>query len=54
MCFEYIYEDIVGKLQLAQKIPGFELQTKELILQLYNHKPNLPALKDEFRIGGLV
>ncbi|ALO17051.1 hypothetical protein L21SP5_03440 [Salinivirga cyanobacteriivorans] len=50
----HVYERIVEKMQLAKKIPGFTDQTNELINQLYNHKPNLPALKSEFRIGGLV
>lgn len=49
-----VYERIVKKIQLAKNIPGFASQTNELIMQLYNHKPNLPALKGEFRIGGLV
>ncbi len=49
-----IYQRIVLWLQLAKAIPGYETQTRELILQLYNHKPNLPALRDEFRSGSLV
>jgi len=48
------YEKIVQWLKLAQKIPGFESDTLLLIQQLYTHKPNLPALKDEMRQAGLV
>lgn len=49
-----IYERISAWLNLMQKIPGFAIEKRELILQLYNHKPNLPALKDEMRKAGLV
>jgi hypothetical protein len=49
-----IYELIVEWLKLAQKIPRFETNTLLLIKQLYTHKPNLPALKDEMRKAGLV
>jgi hypothetical protein len=49
-----IYELIVEWLKLAQKIPRFETDTLLLIKQLYTHKPNLPALKDEMRKAGLV
>ncbi len=48
------YQRIVSCLQLAKDIPGYEAKTKELIRELYNYKPNLPALKDEMRMGGLV
>lgn len=48
------YERISAWLTLLQKIPGFDIEKRELILQLYNHKPNLPALKDEIRKAGLV
>jgi len=49
-----IYERISSWLKLMQIIPGFDFEKKNLILQLYNHKPNLPALKDEMRRAGLM
>lgn len=49
-----IYERISSWLKLAQEIPGFDTEKRDLILQLYNHKPNLPALKDEMRKAKLV
>ncbi|NOZ46374.1 MAG: transcription antitermination protein NusB, partial [Chlorobi bacterium] len=49
-----LYRIIATWLKQALKINGLETQTHELINQLYNHKPNLPALKDEFRMEGLV
>jgi len=49
-----IYELIARWLKLAQEIPGFEADALLLIQQLYTHKPNLPALKDEMRKAGLV
>lgn len=48
------YKTMAETLLLANQIKGFEKQSHELMLQLYNHKPNLPALKDEFREAGLV
>lgn len=49
-----IYQHIAGLLQLADTIPGFKPQNRLLVREIYNHKPNLPALKDELRKGGLV
>jgi len=49
-----VYQRIAKWLSLAQTIPGFKIETRELIQQLYNHKPNLPALKDEMRQAGLM
>jgi hypothetical protein len=49
-----VYERIAKWLKLTEKIPGFENEKRGLIQQLYNHKPNLPALKDEMRKAGLV
>lgn len=49
-----VYERIASWLKLTGKIAGFENEKRELINQLYNHKPNLPALKDELRKAGLV
>jgi hypothetical protein len=49
-----VYERIAKWLKLTGKIPGFETEKRDLILSLYNHKPNLPALKDELRKAGLI
>jgi hypothetical protein len=49
-----VYERIARWLKLTEKIPGFEIEKRELIMQLYNQKPNLPALKDELRKAGLM
>ena len=49
-----IYERISAWLKMMQRIPGYDAEKRELILQLYNHKPNLPALKDEMKKAGLV
>jgi hypothetical protein len=48
------YQTIVTWLKLADAIPGHQPQSQLLISELYNHKPNLPALKDEMRKGGVV
>ncbi|MFA5328773.1 MAG: hypothetical protein WC384_13355 [Prolixibacteraceae bacterium] len=50
----HIYERIATWLKLTGNIPGFETEKQELVQQLYNHKPNLPALKDEMRKAGLA
>lgn len=49
-----VYERIAKWLKLSEKIPGFEIEKRDLIMQLYNHKPNLPALKDEMKKAGLI
>lgn len=38
---------------IPPKIPGYE-RLRQLTLDLYNHEPKLPALKDEFRKAGLI
>nr|NQU93137.1 hypothetical protein [Bacteroidota bacterium] len=48
------YERVVSWLKLADKIPGYKAENRILAHQLYNHKPNLPALRDELRKGGVV
>ncbi len=48
------YQRIAEWLQMARAIPGHKEQTRLLALGLYNHKPALPALKDELRKGGLL
>jgi len=49
-----VYERVAKWLKLSEKIPGFDNEKRDLINQLYNHKPNLPALKDIMRKTGLV
>jgi len=49
-----VYERISSWLKLTQEIPGFDTEKRDLIGKLYNHKPNLPALKDEMRKAKLV
>jgi hypothetical protein len=48
------YQIICNWLRLSQKIPGFINEKQEVISNLYHHKPNLPALKDELRKAGLA
>jgi hypothetical protein len=48
------YQRIAEWLKMARAIPGHIEQTRVLALTLYNHKPALPALKDELRKGGLM
>ncbi len=48
------YQRIASWLSLAKHIPDYQTATQTLCIKLYNHKPNLPALRDEFRKAGLV
>lgn len=48
------YKRLMPWLKVANTIPGFQTQSRQLISDLYNHKPNLPALKDEMRMAGVV
>lgn len=48
-----IYVRIAKWLTLSKQIPGHEADAMYLIKTTYNHKPNLPALKDEMRKAGL-
>jgi len=50
----YVYQEVASWLNIALKIKSKNANARELILKLYHHKPNLPALKDEFRQAGLV
>jgi hypothetical protein len=50
----HIYRQVTEWLQLADDIPGFKAENRTLARTLYNHKPNLPALRDELKQGGLV
>jgi hypothetical protein len=49
-----VYERVALWLKMTQNIPGFEMEKLDLVRTLYNHKPNLPAMKDEMRKAGLV
>lgn len=49
-----IYKEIARWLVLAKKIPGQQHNTMQLIINTYNYKPNLPALKDEMRKAGVI
>jgi hypothetical protein len=49
-----VYQRVVKWLKLADAIPGYKTQNRILVRELYNHKPNLPALRDELRQGGLI
>ncbi len=48
------YKQIAEWFIYAKSISGQDHKMNSLISQLYNHKPNLPALKDEFRMAGIV
>ena len=48
------YARVATWLKLTAAIPGYQPQKRALIVMLYNHKPNLPALRDEFRKAGLM
>jgi len=48
------YIAMAKTLLLSNNIKGFQKQSHELMMQLYNNKPNLPALRDEFRRAGLM
>ncbi|MDO8928411.1 MAG: hypothetical protein Q7J86_10455 [Bacteroidota bacterium] len=48
------YSEIASMLKKAKKIEGMDEDIRKLTSELYNQKPNLPALKDEFRKAGLV
>ena len=49
-----LYQRIAAWLTLAKTIPGHQAATQALCIKLYNHKPNLPALRDEFRKAGVM
>ncbi len=48
------YAMLAGILADALKYVANAVEVKELITQLYTQRPNLPALKDEFRKAGLI
>jgi len=49
-----IYEKIAKWMVLAKQLPGMQQDVMILIAKTHNHKPNLPALKDELRNAGVV
>ncbi len=48
------YVTIANWLKYANQIPEQKDKTMKLTTKLFNHKPNLPALKDEFRKAGII
>lgn len=48
-----VYQTIVEWLRIMGKIKGHEARTQQLIKNLYNWKPALPALKDELKQAGM-
>ena len=50
----FIYSRIAEWLNLSKLIKGKETETKEIIMNIYNHKPVLRALRDEFKRAGVV
>jgi len=48
------YANIAKTLNIAKLIKGKYTEVEILIKELYNHRPNLPALKDEFKKEGLI
>jgi len=50
----HTYIEIANWLKYANQIPNHREKTIKLTTKLFNHKPNLPALKDEFRKAGII
>ncbi|NQU80642.1 MAG: hypothetical protein HQ543_03890, partial [Bacteroidetes bacterium] len=50
----FIYSRIAEWLNLSRSIKRKETETKEIIMKLYNHKPVLRALRDEFKKAGVL
>jgi len=48
------YQTMVETLKLLKKIKSKKKETDLFLKKLYNHKPNLPALKDEMRKAKLI
>jgi hypothetical protein len=48
------YSSIAFVLNAAKKIVDKQAEVETLIKEIYNHKPNLPSLKEIFRSEGLV
>ncbi len=49
-----VYQLMMRSLTLMKKIPSKKKETKKYFEKLYNHKPTLPALRDEMRKAGLI
>ncbi len=50
----HTYTEIANWIKYANQIPDQREKTMKLTTKLFNHKPNLPALKDEFRKAGII
>ena len=48
------YQIMVKTLKLLKEITSKKNETNLFLKELYNHKPNLPALKDEMRKARLI
>lgn len=48
------YQTMVKTLKLLKKIASKKREAEAFLQSLYNHKPNLPALKDEMRKANLI
>ena len=48
------YQTMVKTLKLLPEITIKKKETEIFLKSLYNHKPNLPALKDEMRKAKLI
>ena len=49
-----VYQLMMKSLKLMKRIPSKQNETKKYFEKLYNHKPTLPALRDEMRKAGLI
>ncbi len=47
------YKRMATRMKILQSLPEIGVQTEKLIQEVWNYKPNLPALKDEMRKAGL-
>ena len=50
----HTYQLMMRTLKQLKQIVSLEKETATFLNELYNHKPNLPALRDEMRKAGLV
>ncbi len=48
------YQSMIKTLRLLKQITSKKEESVLFLNELYNHKPNLPALKDEMRLANLV
>jgi len=48
------YAYVASLLIMAKRIDGIDQEIRTLTSNLYNNKPNLPALKDELRKAGII